>query len=258
MEDIDRMQTVYPKERIRMLERLKELRGEEIKTAEAKLSKEIKELEEKRRKEIKELETKLKKENDDINSDIIQSMLDLRLEERRRFLEDETRKTSKTRTDPEVSKYKKELWGAINEEAGKVSEKLMNEDVEEPKREISLDEALRNVNVASANVPSAGIGDNFVYNVMERMANRESLNFYELTNYNLYNRVKELSEKAGDAPLSREERMFVEGLAYNMNKISQHDEYQSSNIDRNNYMSRTSSLLEKMSEDFEHFNRTNN
>ncbi len=256
MEDIERLKTIYPKEKIKMLERLKELREEEIKTAEAKLSKEIKELEEKRRNEIKELEMKLKRENEDINSDIIQSMLDLRLEERRRFLDDETRKKDPVRSDPDVKRFKKEVWGTINEEAGSEGEGIRkdvpkSELKDESKNNRSLDDSLDNV-------PFNIRGQNFVYNVMERISNKESLNFYEMTNYNLYHRVRELSVKAGDAPLSSEERMFVEGLAYNMNKISEHDEYQSTSIDRHNYMSRTSSLLEKLSEDFEHFNRTNN
>jgi hypothetical protein len=245
MDDIDRTKTVYPKEKIRMLERLKELREEEIKNEEEKLSKEIKALEEKRRKEIKELETKLKKESEDIDSDIIRSMLDLRLEERRRFLEDEARKKGRVKTDPEVDRFRKERWGAINEEAGTESARMMR----------SIEESVAEAPEVRAGATEAGT--NFMYSVMERMANRESLNFYEMTNYNIYNRVRELAEKAGETPLSREERMFVEGLAYNMNRLQEHDEYQSSDIDRNNYMSRTSSLLEKLAEDFEHFNRGN-
>jgi len=90
--------------------------------------------------------------------------------------------------------------------------------------------------------------------VVNYSKNAPSMNLYELTDYNLYSRVKELVNKAEGNFISPEERNFLSSVAYNIEKIKKENPYQSiKQYDSSNYLSRASNLLQKLDEDINRF-----
>ena len=82
----------------------------------------------------------------------------------------------------------------------------------------------------------------------------KNINIYDLTNYNVYSKVKELAQKAESGVISSEERNFLSGVAYNINRIVKDNPYDS--IKKNDslgYISRTSTILEKLGEEIDRF-----
>lgn len=163
-------------------------------------------LKQKREQEIKDLEEQAKKDADLLNSELLETMKELSLEEQKEFLEEQEKK---------------------------------NKDQEKN----SLEDKLEGVQTKK------GEEKNFSYKTSQPM------NIYELTDYNLYSRVRELVNKAEEDFISPEEKNFLSSVAYNIERIKKQNPYESiKQYDSSNYLSRASHLLGKISKDINKFN----
>jgi hypothetical protein len=168
----------------------------------------------------------------------------------------EEEKLQKELKDIEEKKKKelKELEEKIKREA-----KDIDSEIVQALSELSIEEqkvfleAQKKSKSKSDSLEGSVDGEDSNYSLVQKVVQKQNLDFYELTNYNIYNRVREITRRADEGQLNREDRLFIEGLAYNLNKIQENDSYQSKDQDRGNYLSRTATLIDKLDKDFDHF-----
>ncbi len=161
---------------------------------------------ERRRKELEDLEKQKKEEELRELAELEETIRDLQEEEEKRFREEEEKKKK-----------------------------------EQQEREASLEETVEEESTTTAPVQAS----NDSYSTQPLMPPGPNTTFYDLTNYNLYNKVKELSEKAGQEGITAEERNFLSGVAYHVNRIQREETYTSSQ-DPKSYLSRTGGLLKEL------------
>ncbi|PIN80807.1 hypothetical protein COV13_02990 [Candidatus Woesearchaeota archaeon CG10_big_fil_rev_8_21_14_0_10_32_9] len=146
----------------------------------------------------------------------------------------------------EAEKLNRELLEAIDQLSLEDQKEYLEEQEKKHKedKERSLEQTLEGTKTWSEQ-------ENTVVNYSK---NVQPMNIYELTDYNLYSRVKELVTKAEGNFISPEERNFLSSVAYNIEKIKKENPYQSiKQYDSSNYLSRASNLLQKLDEDINRF-----
>lgn len=96
-------------DKVKLIEKLKQLKGVEIKEKEEKLSKEIEDLQEKRKKEIKDLEEQLRKEETVLDEEMVKALNEMFFRDRRRYLMNRARLERKV----EFTESHEESFGAV-------------------------------------------------------------------------------------------------------------------------------------------------
>jgi len=168
----------------------------------------LKQKEEARKKELKGLEEKKKKEIEDIESQLVNAVREIRDEDEEHFKKEEQKKRKETER-----------------------ERSLEESVEEEAPRGNATQSQGNSTYISDALTTPGA----------------NVNLYDVTNYNVYNRVKELVQKADSGFISDQERNFLSTVSYHIDRMRREDMYKSS--DSSGYLGRTSSLLEKLDKD---------
>ncbi len=162
-----------------------------------------KELEEKKselenkKKELEELETKSKREISDARKDIEEEIEELALDEKQRFEELE-----------EIRRRREEETASLEEAI---------EEEEKKGRTVG--------------VPRQRAYGEIFEEILEGKPN-----FYDLTNYNVMNRLEEIASQAGNRALTKAEKDFVELVHYHAERIGRDDFYKDK--DEGNYLAR--------------------
>ena len=69
-------------------------------------------------------------------------------------------------------------------------------------------------------------------------------NFYDITNYNVINRLENLARNAVDRPLTESERTFVDNVRYHAERIERIEDYKTQ--DRSEYISRELEQIDRI------------
>ncbi len=163
-------------------------------------------------------------------------VLRARAEQRRKDLEELERK----KKEEELQELA-ELDNTIRELQEEEQKMFLEEEEKKRKAQQSLEDTVEEESAAEAPVQAS----NEMYSTQPLMPPGPNTTFYDLTNYNLYNKVKELSEKASTGSITAEEKSFLSGVAYQMERVQKEESYVTSR-DPKDYISRTTGLLKEI------------
>lgn len=164
-----------------------------------------------------------------------------RAEQRKKELEDLERK-KKEEVEKELAEFENTIRELYEEEEQKFREEEEKKKKQEAEaRNNSLEETLEE-SAHSQNIPVSA-NENYMNPAL--FSGRGNVDVYDLTNYNIYNKIKELSSKADASDITSEERNFLSGVSYHINRIQREQAYTSSQ-DPQGYISRTSGLIKEM------------
>ena len=164
-------------------------------------------------------------------------LLRARAEQRRKELEELERK-KKEEELRELAELEETIRDLQEEEEQKFREE---EEKKRKQQRASLEETVEEESTATTPIQAS----NESYSTQPLTPPGPNTTFYDLTNYNLYNKVKELAEKADTNTITAEERNFLSGVSYQMERIQREEKYSSSQ-DPKNYISRTTGLLKEL------------
>ncbi|HJX06142.1 MAG TPA: hypothetical protein VJ461_05510 [Candidatus Nanoarchaeia archaeon] len=160
---------------------------------------------EKKKQELEELEAKRKQEQEEAQEEIEEKIEELSLEEKRRFEELE------------------EIRRRREAEAASLEETIAGEEREGRIREVAQPRA---------------------YGEAIEEILRGNPGFYEVTNYNVMNRLENLAAEARARPLSETERNFIDLVQQNAERLQRDEFYK--NKDTGNYMARELDKIDKI------------
>ena len=178
---------------------------ESEKTKRKELEAKKKELDEKK-KELDQLETKRKKEIESTRKEIENKIEELATEEKKRFEE------------LEEIRRKKEAETATLEEAIEEEEKRGR------RREVPRQRAYGEI--------------------FEEIA-RGNPNFYDITNYNVVNRLEAIASEAGRRALTEADKEFIQLVQYHAERFGRNDFYKDK--DESNYLARELAVIDQIS-----------
>ncbi len=194
----------------------------------------LKEIEKQKKEELKKLEEEKKKEIEEAEKEIKKSIEELVKEKKRSEIEEFLRQLKIMGKSPEAIKRRLKMFGfeeaLIEELVGIVESGEENKD--------TLEETVRETETENPDesVPQYG-------SIFEKIK-EGSAGLYELTNYNVYGRLKDINERMEqNGELSEDDERFIYSVSQNLEKVRAKEEAQK---DEFQYLSRSEEILSEI------------